>query len=228
MDRRMDESTNYVEYKYTSDTANGAFLLQEALYTGNERASLAPYNRISFEYELRPDVARKFLNGVELTDIYRLAKIETFTQPAAGEPESWEKILAWKMAYEADPLNQMSRITSITECNSVDRCMAPTTFGWTVQDTSPPSITNTGAPTNIATTPFQRSQLDFSRVKGGDFNGDGLADLYYVEGDGGGAVADSIFLAPDWVKVAGPVTHAISSVLDIAQVGSLIRCRFYS
>ena len=94
--------------------------------------------------------------------------------------------------------------------------MPPTTFEWIEQDLSPPGSSSTGAPTVIASTPFDRTKVDFGRVKGGDFNGDGLDDLYYVEGSGGGAVADTIFLAPDWQIVSGPVTHAISSVNDIA------------
>ncbi len=53
--RISDVKGNYVEFSYFNDKPTGQFYLTKVDYTGNDALGLAPYNRVDFIYENRPE-----------------------------------------------------------------------------------------------------------------------------------------------------------------------------
>ena len=154
-----DVKGNSVEFGYTEDTPNGTWLLANVNYAGNTRSVL-------MHYEVRPDVYRGYRAGSLEVPYARLTRVETRIGSTT--------VHNLKLSYDAASNVYGSRLTSAQLCDKDNKCLAPTTFGWT----------------SVGSEGFSSA---FSSSHGGgkdnnitaDFNGDGRADMMGFTGSGG-------------------------------------------
>ncbi|MBB5282929.1 RHS repeat-associated protein [Rhabdobacter roseus] len=152
VNRIEDRRGNYMTFRYLQDATTGEAYPESIEYTGNVAGGLAPYNKITFVYETRPDVTalygQRFQQKTTLTR--RLKAIQVHAQNTL--------IRQYNLAYVA---NRYSQLSSLTECDGTGQCFKPTTFQWQQETGSPgQAVTLASNATNII----------------GDFNGDGLQD----------------------------------------------------
>lgn len=163
--RETNDSTgnNPVTYNYTYD--NHTQLIDEVLYTGG---------RVKFIYSARPDVSTSYLLGNEIRVTQRLSEIQVYAQ------NSLMKV--YRLSYENVGLGNISRITQIQECDDQNDCLVPTQFEWTATNIAVSYGAYTGGTLNTAN--FGNTS-DYKKLTG-DFNGDGLTDLVWMNKGTGG------------------------------------------
>lgn len=185
INRLSDTAGNYETFTYTEDTTNGGYRIARIDYTGNAAQGLSPYNRVEFIYTTRPDPFRSYHAGSKITQDQRLTNIKVYADASLYRD--------YQIAYETTlPLSGRSRPISVTECatntttSSLD-CFPPTTFQWSPDgQASLTTVSLAGAPG------ISGSTDDHYNVLGsGDFNGDGLSDLYLVQSEPGGFASGS-------------------------------------
>lgn len=75
-----DTKGNYFTVTYVNDTANGQAYPSRIDYTGNDGASVAPYNSVRFVYDTaRTDVLPVYHAGSLIKTTVRLTKIQTYS-----------------------------------------------------------------------------------------------------------------------------------------------------
>ncbi len=159
--RYEDSLTNYIDYTYNK-LANSEFVLTDIDYTGNVDQSLSPYNNLRFTYEARSDEFTSYLGGVAFDTTQRLAMIESRIDGTL--------VRDYTLAYATSSTSSRSILTSIQECRGND-CLRPTDFTWSEPDRQF-RASNTGAGS---------FPDDIKSSKLGDVNGDGRADLVFVD-----------------------------------------------
>ena len=163
-----DTAGNYMTVSYVSDAANGQAYPSRIDYTGNSGAGLAPYNSLRFVYSTdRPDVTTAYLAGSLMRTTVLVSNIQTY----AGE----SLVSDYRLTYNSVPATGRKRLRTVTMCEGGGACLPTTTIGWSsggnlsggfVKTTIPASD---GIPSN------------YNIYAEGDFNGDGLPDLYLAE-----------------------------------------------
>ena len=167
LNKAGDTKGNYFTVTYAEDNTNGQFHPSRIDYTGNANSGLAPYNSVQFTYETRPDTSPQYVGGSLNNLTQRLTTIRSY----AGGTLAQE----YRLSYQNDAApNNASRLTSVTQCAGDGACMSPTTLGWQVATGS------SGFTASGWTVPYTASAVAGS----GDFNGDGLMDLYYTVWNG--------------------------------------------
>ncbi len=71
-----DANGNYMTYTYDNDASTGEFRLKQIDYTGNSAAGMAPYNKIEFFYETRPDISTSYIAGKSIRQSVVLKRIK--------------------------------------------------------------------------------------------------------------------------------------------------------
>ncbi len=179
LDRISDRFGNEIVIRYHKDGERGYRV--ERMDYGN--------SRVLFNYERRGDVERRFRAGAGTVLNHRLTAISTYT--------TWKLVRRYDLAYVPHPQHAAgpdalypSRLASVTEC-LLDECLPPTRFDWHEQPTDRAAdwTVQAGAPAALR---LFRNSDDF-RLGFGDFNGDGLNDVYEVRGDRG-RVRDRLYL----------------------------------
>ena len=184
--RVSDRFGNYYEVEYGEVNSQGFYAPLRVQYTGNDGAGLTPYNAVEFRYEVRSDPVERYQSGVLTSAPVRLVQVETYAEGAPAR--------AYKIDYEYSPLG-VSRIISIKECGfdsgGVPGCLSPTTFSW--QDgVGGVHVANNAIA--VASGPW----LDRHEIVTGDFNGDGVTDLFMA---GSQAFPTSYFCAGPEIAV---------------------------
>ncbi|HWD27598.1 MAG TPA: FG-GAP-like repeat-containing protein, partial [Rhizomicrobium sp.] len=158
VDKISDVSGNYLTVTYTNDTTNGQLYPARIDYTGNDGASVAPYNSVQFTYNTsRPDVTPFYQAGSRQEVTVLLTDIKAFNGTTA--------ISDYKLAYRLGSTTTRSRLTSVTQCDGAGTtCLTPTTFGWQG---------GTGQLTMTATANTLFQGFNVTPI---DYNGDGLTD----------------------------------------------------
>ncbi len=163
--RVQDTKGNFLTASYEKDTANGAFYPIRIDYTGN--GASATYASVRFDYEVRTDASPFYLAGSLIKTVKRLTNVKTYFG---------ESLLVrdYRLNYEYGPDSGPSRLRTVTECDGGgSQCLAASSFVWQGPSSSAaylPKATWSGG----ALAP--RSAFL------GDVNGDGFADLIYVNG----------------------------------------------
>jgi RHS repeat-associated protein len=214
VNRIADTKGNYLTVTYTEDAAE--YRPNQIDYTGNDNAGLLPFASIKFVYESRPDVSPRYVSGSLLKTTRRLVAVQAF--------DGTQLYREYLLAYEASTISGYSRLISIKECGSDSTCFSPTTFSW--PDSS--GLGNYGEISGLVTgvsSNLQGAAIDISRIKFGDFNGDGLTDIYNISGWGSVPDLDYIYLSRGngtYDVVNGIVTRVESNFslapLDIARI----------
>lgn len=173
----FDQHGNYVEYKYIQE--NNQVRIDKIRYTGNEAASLEPYNEIQFFYQTRYDKSETYIGGSDvIRNNYLLNKIKLSSEGM--------QIRSYNLLYAIDGL--YSFIIEIQE-NGKD---SQTRFNKTIfqyeqnESIAPPlnPISRNGLPLstpglNVSNAPCGENGWDIAYYPG-DFNADGVTDLLGV------------------------------------------------
>ena len=168
LNKLSDTFGNYETFSYTEDAVNGGFRISRIDYTGNAGQSLAPYDRIDFVYASRSDPATTYQAGSKVTLNKRLTNIKIYADASVFRD--------YQITYEATPgLSGRSRPISIKECatdaSGGTDCFPATTLQWSPDGQATLTTVNVGGGITSAL-------QNYNVVASGDFNGDGLSDLY--------------------------------------------------
>lgn len=162
-----DTVGNYLTVTYTPDATNGMTYPDRIDYTGNDGASLTPYNSVQFAYETRPDVAPLYEAGSLQKLEKRLTNIKTY--------QGVNLVSDYQLAYGLSGSTSRSRITSIKMCDNSAVCLPSTTASYHEAGFS--SLTASQA----WSSDFGSSQNLNGRILA-DVNGDGLTDIFAFDG----------------------------------------------
>lgn len=111
--RVLDVNGNYWTVDYNRDTQAGEYLVAAINYTANDVAPvLAPYNKVTFEYEARPDVSVAFIGGVRQSNTKRLKAIQTHYTPAGG---AMTPVARYTLSYGVSSTSERSLLSSVQE-----------------------------------------------------------------------------------------------------------------
>jgi hypothetical protein len=158
-----DTKGNYFTVTYVNDTVNGQAYPSRLDYTGNDAASLAPYNSVQFVYDTsRTDVLPIYHAGSLIKTTVRLTRVQTYSGSSlVGD---------YRLAYQQGSATGRSQLVSVTLCDGAGNCLPATTFGWQNGSTTPTVAANVAGQngTLVAAVPYL-----------GDFNGDGLTDILW-------------------------------------------------
>ncbi|MCW5620593.1 MAG: VCBS repeat-containing protein [Burkholderiales bacterium] len=122
LNKVIDTKGNTMTITYQEDNANGDFRPDRIDYGGNATAGLNPYASIQFTYEDRSDNQGTFAGGSIIRVMKRLTAIKAFVGS--------NLIKEYRVAYAIGGGQNLSRITSITECDGAGNCLLPTTTTW--------------------------------------------------------------------------------------------------
>lgn len=197
----VDPVGNYytVEYERCHTCANGESAIDyrpsKIRYTGNHNTGDLPYNLIEFVYEERNDTSSGFMAGVKLQTTKRLAEIKVAYAPSAGAveqllttygfdyldenvelyPNGWSDFIAAHVSGKST-LQRIYQVNGIT-----GELLSPIEFTWTDLGGGKGLQYSAGLNSYISND-SSKAKVDMSRVKFGDFNGDGLMDIYNILG----------------------------------------------
>nr|WP_269468545.1 FG-GAP-like repeat-containing protein [Alteromonas sp. ASW11-130] len=166
-----DVKNNYILFNYTKPV-EGEHLIDSVLYTGNASTGLAPYTKVKFNYQSNYNKRAGWLAGYQIKSTKLLSSISV---SADGDA-----IRHYKLGFDkAGAVGEKNMLTSITEClSSTSTCLKPLTFKWkkNTNNNRMGSSLFTGTTTKKTHTP------NYDTAKVVDFNGDGFADIIYVDG----------------------------------------------
>ena len=180
LEKIEDSTGNVITYNYAQSTNSQQKYVSEIVYG----AAVHPL-KVIFERETREDEIFSFLRGVNFSSDERLKAIRVFS----GSTE----IYAYALNYNQNPVNAFSVLTSVTYLDSGSGKSMSSSFDWLNVSDSVEFTTWSGPATYVDS---GAASLDISRVKFGDFNGDGLLDMYYINGAGiGSNHKDHVYLS---------------------------------
>jgi RHS repeat-associated protein len=169
LSKLSDTVGNYIEFEYFENSTTGEFRIDEINYTGNAGQGLLPYNRVDFVYETRADQIKAYAAGGAADLTQRLSNVKVYAEETLFRD--------YRITYGTG-LSARSRIASITECATDTACFKPTTFSWSSNGTA--GMTSTALTGNNVP---GSTYSGFAVVASGDFNKDGLTDLYWAKLD---------------------------------------------
>ena len=156
-----------------ADRAGNAIRIRYAV-SGNERhVERIDYGPgvVLFEYEPRPVASNTYLAGMVFPLTQRLARIVSRSGARL--------VREYRFDYDDSDGVRPDHLESITECAEDGSCLRPTVFGWR------PSPEFELPHWGDVAHPGSRSG-EHRLYHTGDFNGDGLTDIYEIHGTGGG------------------------------------------
>ncbi|MDH5216229.1 MAG: hypothetical protein OEX19_00930, partial [Gammaproteobacteria bacterium] len=177
--RVSDQKSNhfYISYSKTinlgPETANPPYTpvvhhYPESInYSGNKNTNLSTSRSINFEYTNRFDIENSYVAQVKLEVPKRISKIVTKI--------NGRTVREYRFRYEYSSATQRSILSEILECaqdTSNITCFNPTKFDW--QDNQ------NALQTPVAIPDFTGRNIKYTSA--GDFNGDGIGDLFYPYG----------------------------------------------
>ena len=197
LSKREDRFGNYVEYNYFKQDFDTGIVgsnpaeevveypfIKSIRYTGNDNAGLTPNSSLEFFYDTKPEsqwqLDRKtglFLRSKLLREVRNMIN---------GEKVSFSRF----MYDEAGDLEKPI-LASITQCGLNNQCLPATTFIWEhtegVAFSEAKELTLDTLPTHMNGYPIDNLSYEVNlsgRIKTGDFNGDGITDIYQITGTG--------------------------------------------
>jgi len=173
--RVEDTSGNYYTVTYGTDNRRGEYWPVRIDYTGNDRQGLSPYASLRFEYGINPDSTVTYIGGLRVRRCHLLSRVEAY----CGDVP----VRRYELSYQT--VNNHRQLVGVTERGTDGRTLKPTTFTWhnTANEASQP-VTSTGLSTLVG-----------AKLVTGDFNGDGLTDIFaYAEDSDNGWSGWRVFL----------------------------------
>ena len=200
VNKMSDRNGNTVEATYQEDIeslstrqardASGAFLgyfPTEIRYTGNQNSDLSPQRLVTFEYEDRDDSILVYAGGSEADTTKRLASLKTYVDldgDGSDLAAAANLVKDYSLTYEYGPGTELSRLSSLQECDAAGACLPATTLTYQngEQAFAASSQWNEDFGNN-STHPWQWNAGDYIRLTA-DVNGDGRSDVVGFGEDG--------------------------------------------
>ena len=168
-----DQNGNYMSYEYGLDDENGEFWLSKILYTGNEKAKVAPTCVVEFTYDSdRKDSRLQFTAGSKLSSTKLLRTVEVKT--------NGELLKTYTLSYFFDGF--YNKLKSITLSNNNEERLAPIVLNWGSLDKINESAHKIEKHVFV---PFAEDDdcYDEYSVLVDDFNNDGISDFIKTNSD---------------------------------------------
>ena len=159
-----DTVGNYQTFIYSEDSINGEFYPTRINYSGNDNLDLLPNNSVRFIYDsMREDVQTGYSSGSKIRTSKLLNHIKTYV----GN----NLVKDYRLTYTATTLGNVSRISTINECDGLNNCKEPIQVSWLEAATE----------NNISFEHTENNQNDARawQEHTGDFNGDGFMDILW-------------------------------------------------
>ncbi len=157
VNKNLDTSGNYMQYSYFQDTAIGHYRLDRIDYSGNDNTGTTPSASVRMVYETRTDATVGYVAGSKYSMPVRLSKVQTYVGPSL--------VKEYQLNYEYGAATKQSRLTKLLECGNNDVCKLSSSFDWSSN-------------TNGFSGQYYSSDFSNCTVQFGDFNGDGIRDIY--------------------------------------------------
>ncbi len=240
----QDVLGNYYTITYDVDATNGDFYPTKIVYTLNDGSGkgFGAYRTVLFTYTDRADHGVKYVpTAMDTNQILTWITVKVGTN-ANGDGGSL--LRKYGLNYDADGGAQ--RLSKVQEFGNdgdmppwpwlpwgqpypaTGSWQPPITFGYTSRNNVVDTVTALDALLNlsISGTPAD-AVADLSRIKFGDFNGDGKTDIYVVRVSHTAAATDSIYLATyeGFAPAIAGVTHPKALSAEAANV-DITRLRF--
>jgi hypothetical protein len=161
-----DTKGNFYTISYVNDAASGEAYPSRIDYTGNVAAGLTPYNSVRFVYTSdRPDKSTGYHAGAMVKATVRMSKVQTY----AGS----SLVADYRLAYQTGSATGRSQLANVTLCDGTGTCLPATNFSWQNGTLNYTTVSNVGG---------QDGTLSRYNPYIADFNGDGLADVFWDSG----------------------------------------------
>jgi RHS repeat-associated protein len=167
-----------IQYMVTGDpeSLQGYEQLPQVIrYTGTVDNSFAPQREVAFEYETRPDTPTNFISGLRLQIRHRLKRLFLL----APNPVEESIVKSYVLVYKESESTARSLLTTISECDALLTCLAPTSFVYSSSQPSGFTDIDTGIHDRTASTTGAVGDF-LGQVLVGDLNGDGCDDLIFT------------------------------------------------
>ena len=197
LNKVSDTVGNYLTITYNQDQPNGQYYPARIDYAGNSNTGKAPSNSIQFTYETRPDITPLYQAGALMKNTVRMSKVQTYTGTTLTKE--------YRLAYDVSAATSRSRLASLTECAGDGVCLKATDIGWI---SSPAAITATNNAVQTVAGDWRSSYA----VYPGDYNGDGVTDLYLV-GSSASYFASGVSPRPDLLST---LTTGLGATISIS------------
>lgn len=192
--RITDRNGNFILVDYQKN-ANAEFFPTQILYSGNIIGNTAPYARIAFTYESRPDSSYKYTNGYSFRTTQRVKEIICYDRNSLYRK--------YALQYAIDTLK--SKLVSITEYGSDGTSfLKPVKFVWKQQPITP-GFTDESYWNGHAGGLVSNIQADFDGNGKTDIAGHAGGGLWHVSLSSGSNFSNSYWQAP----VATAANHLI-------------------
>ncbi len=173
--RVEDTSGNCYTVTYGTDNRGGEYWPTRVDYTGNLSQGLAPYASVRFEYDISPDSTVTYIGGLRVRNRHLLTRVAAYLGDTL--------VRRYDLAYQS--VNSHCQLVSVTEHGMDGAHFRPTVFTWhnTANEASQPVAVE------------GLSSLTGAKLVPGDFNGDGLTDIFaYAENNDNGWSGWRVFL----------------------------------
>lgn len=216
-----DTTGNFMAMTYTqqantfASSAGTEWNIAQIRYTGN--GGQAPFNRIDFAYEDRPDKTEAFHEIAKSVNTRRMVSIRAWVSTnydgTGGQTASM-----LKLGYAASPMTDRSLLAWVQQCggDNTNKCLPRTEFTYTPG----PGAGFAALPTNLTSQSLRNTLSDGRVTRGvyqGDFNGDGRQDLLVWDND---SALNTLLLS------SGDGSFTASTVLASAQIGASNGCHY--
>lgn len=164
--RQQDRAANAIDYAY-QHIGSGEYVLSTIFYTGYQ--STLGDRKVVFQYETRPDPARRYLAGGLIRSTRRLLAIES----QVGSTQ----VRRYTLGYDQSAHTNRSLLATVTECsNSV--CKTPTQFRSYTPLLAFDNFDSSSTANRVMSPVSGNGRND--RTLRNDLNGDGVHELIYL------------------------------------------------
>lgn len=187
LNKIRDTAGNYADFSYQQNISTGEYYPERIDFGGNDRNGAPHHSSIEFLYQPRPDTTAIYQLGSMMQTSQRLIAVSLLNENKVYKQ--------FRLDYTTSCLTGMSMISSIQECDGDNLinslCMPPTVFQW--DEMCVGNWEQVGAlSSHVPTISNSIISLGFSRVQIGDFDGNGLTDIFQINGFG--STSSSIYL----------------------------------
>jgi len=214
---------NYYVIKYFQDVYTGEFYVDRIVYTMNDANPPGAYRAVQFIYEDRPD--KKVIYTPSKATLNKRLKYIRVLIGTDINGNGGVVVREYVLTYKQGLSTGKSILYSVQLQNpaSPDEKYPPITFEWYGGRTGEYLYKDYIA--TFVNNSDEGAEIDVSRIKFGDFNGDGRSDIYQVRG-WGTSEADRIYLTGavpgQYTTIDGPVTYVGNSYngakVDISRI----------
>ncbi|MEC7183667.1 MAG: FG-GAP-like repeat-containing protein, partial [Bdellovibrionota bacterium] len=178
-----DKKGNRLEYHWTNEYDKET-LLASVNYVSNPKTGRKASRRVHFYYDDRPDKKKSYSGGYEFKSYKRLKKIEAHHRSGTSD---WLVTNRWHLKYKTSKTTRRSLLTSVQLCDGMtgEKCLPATEFDYSEGVNPLKAFSQNDKKYHFdKASPTIKFESLSSKVVG-DVNGDGLADLVWVERDKG-------------------------------------------